>query len=218
MKSLFDGPEATEFLSKGLSLLMKKADRGCILLGVSMLDDELNKLFKSLIPKDTSNKKIKEIFDLNGPFGTLSAKTNIAYVCNILPKDVVESIHKLRKLRNNLAHRTDPFSIKENFESISQVFSMLEGDIDKGLLHMSGELVYGRFLSDMLEMDSPIDGEKKVFNSPEEVVSYIKDKNEIGETLMSNRIKLMFVIGVSVLAALIHIHKDRVIRKLHAQS
>ena len=69
MISLFEDQDSQEFLDRAYSLLMAEADRGCVLLGVSMLDEELTTMFKSRLPKGTSNKRKKDIFDGKGAFG-----------------------------------------------------------------------------------------------------------------------------------------------------
>ena len=116
MASLLEHPDSQDFFDRTYSLLIEEADRGCVLLGVSLLDEELNKMFRSLVPEDTSNKRIKEIFDGKNVFGSLSSKLDIAYVCRLLPADVVNCLHLLRKLRNKLAHEASTFSIDENLD------------------------------------------------------------------------------------------------------
>ena len=118
MASLLEHPDSQDFFDRTYSLLIEEADRGCVLLGVSLLDEELNKMFRSLVPEDTSNKRIKEIFDGKNVFGSLSSKLDIAYVCRLLPADVVNCLHLLRKLRNKLAHEASTFSIDENLDQI----------------------------------------------------------------------------------------------------
>ncbi|MBO7928077.1 hypothetical protein J5X91_17730 [Pseudoalteromonas sp. K222D] len=68
MASLLEHPDSQEFFDHTYSLLMEEADRGCVLLGVSLLDEELNKMFKSFVPEKTSNKRLKEIFDGKSAF------------------------------------------------------------------------------------------------------------------------------------------------------
>ena len=130
MSSLFEHPDSQDFFDRTYSLLMSEADRGCVLLGASLLDEELTKMFESLLPLDTSNNRKKEIFDNNGPFGSLSSKLDIAYVCHLLPKDIVNCIHLLRKLRNKLAHQSITFTLKDNLESIFEIFPNSDNKCD----------------------------------------------------------------------------------------
>lgn len=150
MEYLLEHPDSKFFFDHTYSLLMSEADRGCVLLGVSLLDEELTKMFKSFLPRDTSNKRKKEIFDGKGAFGNLSAKLDIAHVCQLLPVDLVNCMHHLRKLRNDLAHQASPFTIEENLKLIFEIFDKTKGNLSAGIVHLSGEFVYGQFMEKIM--------------------------------------------------------------------
>lgn len=209
MVSLFEHQDSQEFLDRAYTLLMAEADRGCVLLGVSMLDEELTKMFKSRLSEGTSKSRIKEIFDGKGAFGTLSAKLDIAYVCQILPQDLVSCIHRLRKLRNDLAHQASPFTIQGNLETIFEIFDKVNGNLAAGMAHMSGELIYQTFLQRIMDASHPLDEEKKLFESQEEAISYLNQNDEIQTKLVEQRIKAMFAIGICCLGALIIFHREK---------
>lgn len=213
MQSLFEHQDSQEFLNRSYSLLMGEADRGCILLGVSLLDEELNTLFTSCMPTNTSKKREKEIFDGKGAFGTLSAKLDIAYVCHILPQDLVDCIHRLRKLRNNLAHQASPFTIEENLELIFEIFDKTNGNLAAGIAQMSGDIVYQSFLRKVIETDHPFDEGKKLFDSPEEVISHLEQNDDLKTILQEQRIKTMFVIGIASLGALVIFHREKTVKR-----
>ena len=215
MESLFQHQDSQEFLDRSYSLLMMEADRGCILLGVSMLDEELTKFFKSILPLGTSKSREKDIFDGKGAFGNLSAKLDVAYVCQLLPRDLVDCIHHLRKLRNNLAHAVSPFTIEENLEHIFEVFNRTNGNLPAGLAHLSGEIVYQSFLRKVMGTDHPTEVGKKLFDSQDEAIAYLHESDTVKTTLVQQRIKTMFIIGISTLAALIIFHREKVIKRLH---
>ncbi|SDX47836.1 hypothetical protein SAMN05216333_1394 [Nitrosomonas oligotropha] len=210
MVSLFEHQDSQEFFERAYSLLMAEADRGCVLLGVSMLDEELTTMFKSRLLKDTSKSLKKEIFDGKGAFGTLSAKLDIAYVCQILPEDLVNCMHCLRKLRNNLAHQASPFTIQENSETIFNILNKISsGNLFVGIANMSGELVVQAFLQKIMDTSHPLDEGKKLFESQEEAISYLEQNDELKTTLVEKKIKTMFVIGIACLGALIIFHREK---------
>ncbi|EJL6413216.1 hypothetical protein NMR57_003724, partial [Vibrio cholerae] len=120
--------EVKDFYEKYYALLMNESDLGCILLGVSILDEKLDELFWKILPEDTSNTKAKMIFDNKGAFGNIASKLDIAYVCRLLPLDLVESIKEIRKVRNKLAHLTSPFKFDEQVEVLFKVLKRLEGE------------------------------------------------------------------------------------------
>lgn len=211
MVSLLKHPDSQELFDRTYSLLMSEADRGCILLGVALLDEELTKLFESLLPAHTSNKRKQEIFDGKGAFGNLSAKLDIAHVCNILPVDLVNCIHRLRKLRNDVAHQTSPFSIDENLELIFEIFSKTKGNLVAGIIHISADFVYGQFIKKVMEADHPSDEGRKLFDSLEEAVSYLEKNDQVKTKLAEQRIKTMFAIGIASLGATIILHREKLI-------
>jgi hypothetical protein len=218
MISLFEHPDSQDFLDRTYSLLMKEADRGCVLLGVSLLDEELTKMFKSFIPADTSGKRMKEIFDGKGAFGSLSAKLDIAYVCHLLPSDLVNCLHSLRGLRNNLAHQASPFSIEENLERVYDIFSKTSGNLIAGMAHLSGEFIYDLFIEKIMNTNHPMDEGKGLFDSREEAIAYLRENDDVQKTLFEQRIKSMFVIGIAGLGALIIFHREKSRTKLAQQN
>lgn len=209
MVSLFEHPDSKDFLDRTYTLLMKEADRGCVLLGVSLLDEELTKMFKSFVPTDTSGKRMKEIFDGKGAFGSLSAKLDIAYVCHLLPSDLVNCMHSLRGLRNNLAHRASPFSIEENLERVYEIFSKTSGNLISGMAQLSGEFIYGKFIEKIMNTNHPTYDNKMLFSSKEEAISYLRENDDVQKTLFEQRIKSMFAIGIACLGALIIFHREK---------
>jgi DNA-binding MltR family transcriptional regulator len=206
-------PDSSEIIEKFYSLLMSEADRGAILLGVSIIDEQLTELFKRTAPTGLSKTLSDKLFDSRGPFGELSSKLDIAYVCNLLPKNIVDSIHKLRKLRNNLAHRTSPFSLKENLDHIYDVFATLDKTAPSCFLSISEEAIYDNYVSKLMDFDSQANPKERLFSSKEEVITFLMNKPDLLDRLMEQRIKALFVVGVSTLAALIIFHREMAIRK-----
>tara|TARA_R110002167_G_scaffold143682_1_gene333248 strand:+ start:234 stop:881 length:648 start_codon:yes stop_codon:yes gene_type:complete len=213
MASLLEHPDSQEFFDRTYSLLMEEADRGCVLLGVSLLDEELNKMFKSFVPENTSQKRLKEIFDGKNAFGSLSAKLDIAYVCRLLPVDLVNCLHLLRKLRNNLAHQASTFSIEENLDQIYEIFNKTSGNLIAGMTQLSGEFVYGQFIEKVMNTNHPTDESKKLFESKEEAFAYLEKNDNVQKTLFEQRIKIMLVIGIASLGGLIIFHREKVLAK-----
>ncbi|MCT8862578.1 hypothetical protein [Shewanella xiamenensis] len=210
--SLFDyHPDSQVIIEKYYALLMSESDRGAILLGVSILDELLTGLFREITPSNISKTQLDKLFDSRGPFGELSSKLDIAIVCNLIPTNVVESIHKIRKLRNKLAHRTSPFSLKENLNSIYDAFFALDKAAPSCFLSISHDAIYENFIVKMMAFDSEGD---KLFSSREDVANFLMNKPDLLDVLMEKRIKALFVVGISTLAALIIFHREIAVKKL----
>lgn len=218
MASLLEHPDSQDFFDRTYSLLIEEADRGCVLLGVSLLDEELNKMFRSLVPEDTSNKRIKEIFDGKNVFGSLSSKLDIAYVCRLLPADVVNCLHLLRKLRNKLAHEASTFSINENLDQIYEIFNKTSGNLTAGMAKLSGQFVYGQFIDKVMDTDHPTDKDKKLFDSKEEAYAFLETNDNVQKALFEQRIKVMLVIGIASLGGLIIFHREKILGSYKQQA
>ena len=212
---LFDyHSDSQDIIDKYYSLLMSEADRGSILLGVSILDEQLNEFFKKITPPEISKKKQKLLFDSRGAFGELASKLDIALVCNLIPKNIIDSIHKLRKLRNDLAHKTSPFSLKENLSGIFDVFTTLDKTAPSSFLGISRTLVYEDYINQVLELNSESSPNEKLFSSKEEVIEFIHGDPDLLDKLMEKRVKVLFIVGVSTLAALIIFHREIAIENM----
>ncbi|HCE75553.1 MAG TPA: hypothetical protein DEP04_02905 [Dehalococcoidia bacterium] len=209
MTSLFEHPDAQSFFDTSYSMIMRENDRGCVLLGASLLDEELRKMFESFLPPTTSGKRKKDIFNSQGPFGSLSSKLDIAYTCRLLPNDIVNCVHLLRKMRNNLAHQVENFSLIDNLDNIFQIFNKTNGDLAPGIAAMSVELVVQQFVEKSLDTVHPIDDGKKLFESEKEALDFLNSNDKLKTDLAEQRVKLMFALGIAVLGALIIIHREK---------
>ena len=96
---------------KGLQqALPAETDRGCALLAVAFLDQELSELLRSHI---CGSKAVKnKILDHSGPLGNLSAKIDMVYCMGLLGKNSREDLRNLARIRNKFAHLAEPISFK----------------------------------------------------------------------------------------------------------
>ncbi|MBA9078667.1 MltR family transcriptional regulator [Rufibacter quisquiliarum] len=102
--------------------LDKETDRGCALLGVSYLDEELKELIQSyLVQNNTIQKKI---FDNNGGLATLSSKIDIAFLLGLISKETYNDLNYIRKIRNEFAH--SKYSIDFNNKEVSKIIKNLK--------------------------------------------------------------------------------------------
>ena len=92
------------------SFLREESDRGCCLLAVSFLVNELKLLLEEKLVGEKKFKK--ELFDLNGPLGTFSSKINMGYSTGLLNTDLKSDIHIIRKIRNEFGHNYSQISFE----------------------------------------------------------------------------------------------------------
>jgi DNA-binding MltR family transcriptional regulator len=91
-----------EAAKKLVDLLDKESDRGCCLLAVSFLDNEVKLLLENKLVG--SEKQKKEIFGLNGALGTFSSRVNLSYSIGLISRQISDDINIIRKIRNDFGH------------------------------------------------------------------------------------------------------------------
>jgi mannitol operon repressor len=88
-------------LNAFLSLMKEESDRGAVLTSVALLDDLLERSIRSLV---LEHARVDQLFD-SGPLGSLSSRALIAFVLGILSEEEYEVCDRVRKIRNEFAHR-----------------------------------------------------------------------------------------------------------------
>ena len=92
--------------------LNDESDRGCTLMAAAFLDEEIESLIKAHL---VDNKKaMKSVFDNSGALGTFSSRINMAFLLGLIPKNIYDDLHLLRKIRNDFAHNSSPITFNDN--------------------------------------------------------------------------------------------------------
>lgn len=85
--------------------LSKESDRGCVVLAFAWMDEQLTKnLQKYLLPSSKTSLKGDELLGVGRPVGDASTKIDLSLRLGILQPNTHESLHLIRKLRNDFAH------------------------------------------------------------------------------------------------------------------
>jgi hypothetical protein len=81
-------------------------DRAVIIIGAINIDNLLRRLIEqSLLPKRC--KQEDELFDGESPLSTFSSKIDLCYRIGLIDKGFASSLHLLRKIRNDCAHKIE---------------------------------------------------------------------------------------------------------------
>ncbi len=71
-------------------------------MAAAFIEDKIGHLIESYLADD---KKIRERFlKNNGPLATFSSKLDLAFLLGLIPKNIFNDLHLLRKIRNEFAH------------------------------------------------------------------------------------------------------------------
>src|SRR5215204_223784 len=83
----------------------RQDDRGAAILAGAYLEDRLTMAIKERLIADT--KAQDALFGGMGPFATFHAKTELAYLMEIVDVRTRRQLSVIRKIRNLFAHHTD---------------------------------------------------------------------------------------------------------------
>ena len=111
--------------------LFSESDRGCILIGASVLDELLGEYIANKIPLRNLNTKTtanqKEI--TYNPKLSFGGRIKFANRLKLIKKDVFEDLEKIRIIRNKAAHDYKPRNFKDKeIIDIVHTFSKIEHD------------------------------------------------------------------------------------------
>ncbi|MGI0525737.1 hypothetical protein [Rhizobium giardinii] len=96
-------PDADKFLQDANLENANGTDRGCVLVWTSMIDELLRRILEAFLVSD--DKRASEFFSHNGPAGSFSGRTKLAYFMGLITDDELRIIDKLRDIRNDFAHQ-----------------------------------------------------------------------------------------------------------------
>lgn len=98
-----------EFLDFRTSL-NQESDRGSVLMAAAFIEDKIAQLIESFL---VDNKRVRErMLKGNGALTTFSSKIDMAYLLGLIPENVLNDLHILRKIRNEFAHNASTISFE----------------------------------------------------------------------------------------------------------
>ena len=119
--------EANKRFKANSAEMTAESDRGCILIGASLLDDALSNLLRSRLAPDAHVRKhaMEPLFAAMGPLSSFSSRINMAYCLELLQRWEFEDLELIRKIRNKAAHEYTAKSFKS--PEIIQFADRLQG-------------------------------------------------------------------------------------------
>src|SRR5687768_8049155 len=112
----FAHPEAQKRFSELLVGLTNESDRGAVLVGMVHVDELLEQLFLATFPLTLSKKARERLLNYPGPLSSFAAKIDVAYALRLIPRPTHDSLHALRRLRNEVAHSSESFQLRGHEE------------------------------------------------------------------------------------------------------
>ena len=82
---------------------LNEADSAAVILACSLFDDILSRILIAFFVDCKISREL--IYGGNAPLGTFSSRIKCTYSLGMLTKDELDDLNKLRKLRNEFAHK-----------------------------------------------------------------------------------------------------------------
>ena len=102
--------------------LTNESDRGAILIGASKIENYLENLLLAIIPSHTKAYKSR-LFNYPGTLSSFSGKIELLYAFRLIDELLYQSLNALRKIRNEAAHTSNAFSLKESKDLLATIYA-----------------------------------------------------------------------------------------------
>lgn len=201
-----DHPEIHTLFENLFTNLVAESDRGAVLVGTSYVDEHLRRLFEMVIPSEMTKKERKALLDYPGPLSSLAAKTEVAFATRLINRTIYDSLHALRRIRNEFAHSSDPLNLSTQEEQIRKMYVLGDG-VPAFINRTAIEMLLHTKIQPLLEIHDP-DKQEPYFNTPQEVIEYISKQPKMMNLLEEQLPKYELAIGIALLCALIVSHRD----------
>ena len=202
--NILDKPELQELFFELLRCIPGESGRGALLVATAHVDDQLTKLIQAILPKN-GNKEFRKILKYPGPLGSFSAKINLCFAFRLIGKRTYDSLHALRKLRNDAAHSSSNMELHELNAELKKIY-----DLGPDMPYHINRMATTAMLNGKLEhIKSGLEPFKLQVSEEKKIVeNVIKENLDILEKQVPY---WELVYGLTLICATISHHKDDII-------
>jgi DNA-binding MltR family transcriptional regulator len=121
-----------------------ESDRGAVLVAASYIDDALERILRATFVDDST--AAGRLLEYPGPCSTLSSRSDLAYCCGLIGKDVYIDIRTITKIRNRFAHNREIVGFSDrDISDMCRNLGVIKGMSDAGT-EFGGTAVRSLFL------------------------------------------------------------------------
>jgi hypothetical protein len=117
-----------------LDEMFTKSQRGAIIVGAALIDNELRRLIETKLTPWTDPKRKDPLFDADArPLSSFSAKINLAVRLSLIDDKLARLLDRFRELRNDYAHKTKGAgtSFRDKAEALAtEIFGLTKFNAD----------------------------------------------------------------------------------------
>jgi hypothetical protein len=205
---LLNHPEVFPVLETVTQTIVMESDRGAVLVAASIVDDYLRRLFESRGSPQIGKKKRRELLEYPGPLSSLAAKVDIALLTELIDPPLHTAIHRLRSLRNAVAHNTTSFRLADHEERLRQISDLGPG-VPAAVNRMANEFLMRTFFHNLEERSASDPSAASLFANPQEVLDHLLTMPDTMNTLQERAWRLELGISVGVICGMIVFYWER---------
>ncbi len=170
-----------EELVKVRANITKESDRGCVLLAVSYLDNELKNAIEARLVENKA--VVNDMLGTGRPLGTFSSRIDMAYLLGIISFNQRRQLHLIRKIRNEFGHSYEEIT----FDTDNIKNRIQELDFNKFVY----DDIRAKFIKEVLQHIAILIGYKIDFNKIEEKKDKEIDCKEVLEKLSDDVMNML---------------------------
>lgn len=204
--SLFENPKTEEVFLELFDRLLEESERGAVLIGTSYVETQLGQLVECVFPKNSKIYKDK-LLKYPGALSSFSAKIELSYAFRLITENIYNSLNALRKIRNDAAHSSENFSLRDIEDSFNEIFNFGEGF--RTMIHNTSAKM---MVSSKLETVKKklIDNNNTEEKAIELILERLQDK-EVLEGFENQLPRWKLVYGLTILCGLLQHYIDETI-------
>jgi hypothetical protein len=190
-----------------LKLAFTESQRGAIVIGAGLIENQLEELVKSALPKD-SKKYQKRLLDYPGQLSSFNSKIELAFAFRLIPENIRIPLNHIRSIRNTAAHSTEYFKVSE--DEISKIT-----DFGPGFRNMILTEAIKMMLANKQENFKKIMEENEwKLNDVQDIWIESLNSEEAKEQISEQSFHWRFALGLSILASFIGFYKKNIISNI----
>jgi hypothetical protein len=215
--NLRDDAHVMRVFTEVRDVILGESDRGAVLVGADVVNRHLQLLIERLLPDDMRDKATtNRLFNYPGMLSSFAARTDFARAAEMIGPNVYESIQKLRKLRNEVAHSLESFRLTDYQQTLGEM-AELSDSMAEFISVTAREVVMADVVARMkaLTLPGPSGEGLSAFSGVSDIINRIAELPESDRLLLHKATKLEFALIIGYICGFLAAHREMPLIRRH---
>ena len=213
-------PEAAATFNALLLGLGNESHRGAVLVGQAIVENCLADMLAAAFPPSITKDIRTHFFKYPGPLSSFAAKVHMAHALRLIPPYLAGAMHALRRMRNDVAHSPDSFSLVGLEHRYHEIFE-LGPNVPAGVRRWALEMMMDykmAVISDVIARHRNEYPEHTLgLETRAELAQFILDKPEILKAFNEQLPQWELAIGLAIVCSMLIMYRDDLREGLKAE-